>query len=229
MAEINIKQLTDVNKVTANQDGTYKVTKDGTTSTAILDVMLNTVTLHLDQQYKSGNIRKEEYAQALVALYQATLNQATSIFLQKNLIEKQIEKEENQIELIKRQKIGFDEDFIIKGSEAYLQAYLSFLASLPNVENQPYPSSFTGQYHLNFNDEDAYKKDPNKPNGSMIKDTEAPIKLKFLDGIMGMLVNRIAYYQTKESDRDEFDSNMPCKPNLINGPDGPIEKPNPKP
>lgn len=218
MSELNINNLTDINGITEQPDGTYKVTKDGLNSTAILDKLLYTVKENLDAQYKSGRIRKEEYAQAYVALYQASLQGAINIFLQKDLLEKQIEKEQNQIELIKRQKIGFDEDYIIKATESYLQSYLAFLSSLPNVEDQPYPSAFTGQYHLNFQDEISLKaKNPEQNDYTKVEDKDAPIKLKFLDGVMGTLVNRIAYYQTKESDRPTFVP--PCKPDEVNKPD----------
>ena len=196
MAELNINNLTDINGITEQPDGTYKVTKDGVNSTAILDKLLYTVKENLDAQYKSGRIRKEEYAQAYVALYQASLQIASQIFLQKDLITKQIEKEAKSIELIERQKKGFDDDFITKATESINQIYLSFLSTLPNIDNQPYISLGTGQYHLNFQDENSYK-DKNKehPEYGQEIDKEAPIKLKALDGIMGLFINRIAGYQ----------------------------------
>lgn len=199
MAELNLNNLTDINGITEQPDGTYKVTKDGLNSTAILDKLLYTVKENLDAQYKSGRIRKEEYAQAYVALYQASLQIALQIFLQKDLIAKQVEKEEKSIELIERQKKGFDDDFITKATESINQIYLSFLSTLPNVKNQPYISLGTGQYHLNFQDENSYKyKNEENPSLGQEIDKEAPIKLKALDGIMGLFINRIAGYQGLE-------------------------------
>lgn len=199
MAELNLNNLTDINGITEQPDGTYKVTKDGVNSTAILDKLLYTAKENLDAQYKSGRIRKEEYAQAYVALYQASLQIASQIFLQKDLVAKQIEKEAKSIELIERQKKGFDDDFITKATESINQIYLSFLSTLPNIDNQPYISLGTGQYHLNFQDENSYKyKNKEKPELGQEIDTEAPIKLKALDGIMGLFVNRIAGYQGLE-------------------------------
>lgn len=196
--KLDINNLTNVNKVTQEQENTdnYYVTLDGNDSSAIFDKLMKTATLHLDAQFMSGRIRQENYAQVFFQIYQATLNGAISLFLQKDLISKQIEKEEKSIELLERQKKGFDEDYIVKATEAIYQFYLSFLSTLPTVSNQPYPSVATGQYHLNFMDENAYTtvKDENQSE-SIVVDKQAPIKLKALDGITGLLINRLSEYQ----------------------------------
>lgn len=212
MAELNVDNLTNVNQVTQDTDNpdNYYVTLDGIDSSAIFDKLLKTAILHLDAQFASGRIRQENYAQVYFQIYQATLNGAISLFLQKDLVAKQIEKEEKSIELLERQKKGFDEDYIIKATEALYQFYLSFLSTLPNVNNQPYPSFATGQYHLNFMDEKSYT-EQEKPDGQteIVENKEAPIKLKSLDGITGILINRLSEYQGIKPPIDLEEVNKP--------------------
>lgn len=91
----------------------HTVTGDG-----IFDVMMNTATQHLLAQFEGGRIRNENYADAYVQLYQATLQVAVQIWLQKGVAEKQLELLTKQMEsedakkdLYRRQIEGFDEDY----------------------------------------------------------------------------------------------------------------------
>lgn len=91
----------------------------------IFDVMMNTATQHLLAQYEGNRIKAENYADAYVQLYQATLQAAVQIWLQKgvqekqlellakqaDLLAKQMESEDAKKDLYRRQIEGFDEDY----------------------------------------------------------------------------------------------------------------------
>ena len=84
----------------------------------IFDVLMNTATQHLLAQFEGGRIRNENYADAYIQIYQATLQAAVQIWLQKGVAEKQLELLEKQMEsedakkdLYRRQIEGFDEDY----------------------------------------------------------------------------------------------------------------------
>ena len=84
----------------------------------IFDVLMNTATQHLLAQFEGNRIRAENYADAYVQLYQATLQAALQIWLQKGIAEKQLELLQKQMEsedakkdLYRRQIEGFDEDY----------------------------------------------------------------------------------------------------------------------
>ena len=86
-----VKEFTD-NVTTENiaGEGGFKedlvVKGDG-----IFDVLMNTATLHLKAQFDSNRLRDEDYATAYIQVYQATLQAALQIWLQKGVADKQIE------------------------------------------------------------------------------------------------------------------------------------------
>lgn len=160
----------------------------------VLDIVLNTVSVNLDAQRKSGRIRQEEYAQAYIALFQSALQAAMQYFLQKDktaaeiallekqiqLTDKEIEKAEEQIETYKRQRKAYDEDYMVKALGGLIDPYIAFLTSMPNVDNQPYPSMFTSFYKPNEVDEPQVDKQPKK--------------LRYIDALMGRIYSRVAEY-----------------------------------
>ena len=115
---INVEEFTD-NVTTENiaDEGGFKedlvVKGDG-----IFDVLMNTATSHLKAQFDSNRLRDEDYATAYIQVYQATLQAALQIWLQKGIADKQLEllaaqvtSEESKRDLYKRQIEGFDEDY----------------------------------------------------------------------------------------------------------------------
>ena len=115
---IDVEEFTD-NVTTENiaDEGGFKedlvVKGDG-----IFDVLMNTATSHLKAQFDSNRLRDEDYATAYIQVYQATLQAALQIWLQKGIADKQIEllaaqvaSEESKRNLYKRQIEGFDEDY----------------------------------------------------------------------------------------------------------------------
>lgn len=88
---INVEEFTD-NVTTENiaDKGGFKedlvVKGDG-----IFDVLMNTATSHLKAQFDSNRLRDEDYATAYIQVYQATLQAALQIWLQKSVADKQVE------------------------------------------------------------------------------------------------------------------------------------------
>lgn len=190
----DIHNFTNVNnlKTSETDSKAYVPTNDQDELTGILDIVLNSISVNLDAQRKSGRIRQEEYANTYAVLCQTAIQTVMQYFLQRDKILVEIEREKKQIELLDRQKKGFDEDYVIKAAETLYQMYLSFLSTLPNLDKQPYPSFATGFYHLNFQDENVYTDE-----GSI--DIEAPKKLTALDGITGLIINTLSKYQGMET------------------------------
>ena len=107
---INIKEFTDN---VQRDDVEYIVSGDG-----IFDTLMETATQHLKAQFEGNRFREEDYATAYVQIYQATLQAALQIWLQKGIAEKQLEllakqmeSETNKAALYRRQIEGFDEDY----------------------------------------------------------------------------------------------------------------------
>ena len=107
---IDIKEFTDN---VQRDDVEYVVSGDG-----IFDTLMETATQHLKAQFEGNRFREEDYATAYVQIYQATLQAALQIWLQKGVAEKQlellakqIESETNKAALYRRQIEGFDEDY----------------------------------------------------------------------------------------------------------------------
>lgn len=66
-------------------DDNFVVLGDG-----LLDKLMETATEHLAVQYENGRIRGEDYATAYIHIYQATLQAATTVWLQKGVREKEL-------------------------------------------------------------------------------------------------------------------------------------------
>ena len=105
--------ITEFTKNVSREQIEHTVSGEG-----IFDVLMNTATQHLLAQYEGNRIKAENYADAYVQLYQATLQAAVQIWLQKGIAEKQLELLNKQMEsedakkdLYRRQIEGFDEDY----------------------------------------------------------------------------------------------------------------------
>lgn len=186
-----ITDVTDIEEIT-NNAGTYRpvkttVTDDETSTTVvgdgILDRLLETVRLNLDAQRKSGRIRQEEYAQAYVALTQAAIQAAVTLSLQGDIAAMQVAKEAEQIATYQRQRIAYDEDFLVKATQHLLDGYIAFLTSQPNVESQGFPAMYTST---------------EKSNTQFGETTSTGKSLVFMDGIMSRMYERINMYQSKQ-------------------------------
>jgi hypothetical protein len=117
IAPINIHEFTDN---VQRDDVEYIVSGDG-----IFDTLMETATQHLKAQFEGNRFREEDYATAYVQIYQATLQAALQIWLQKGVAEAELKIKEKQLELLakqteaevnkaalyRRQIEAFDEDY----------------------------------------------------------------------------------------------------------------------
>lgn len=195
----DLKNITNVNQVTKNSSGNFIVNNsDENAKQGLLDTLLNTATLHLDAQFSSGRIRSENYASAFVQIYQATLQTAVQIFLQKDLVEVQIEgankdnelkdeqknlikaqtvSEEEKTKLYKRQIIGFDDQKVLQTTQTLLDTYNVFLSTAQPTDNQPFPNIFVEYFERN--------------SSTPLKDTSSNVKcMAQLDTMIGNLIHR---------------------------------------
>lgn len=224
-SSFDINKITNVEKIdkVPDNEGTYRPVKStNVVGDGILDKLLETVRLNLDAQRKSGRIRQEEYAQAYVALTQAAIQAAVNLILQGDIAAKEatlkslqgelyvkelaikdamLAKEAEQIATYQRQRIAYDEDFLVKASSHLMDSYIAFLTSMPNVDNQKYPLMFTGTGDIQeFNDDPsiATKTTPG------INEEQKADRLSLMDGVMSRLYQRIATYQ-----KDQFHNPKP--------------------
>lgn len=79
-------------------DFTSNVIADYTSGTVsgdgIFDIMMETATKHLQAQFEANRIRKEDYADAYIHIYEATLNAALKAWLDKDIVAAQIRRTE---------------------------------------------------------------------------------------------------------------------------------------
>ena len=88
---INVEEFTD-NVATENMAGEEGFKEDLVVKgDGIFDVLMNTATSHLKAQFDSNRLRDEDYATAYIQVYQATLQAALQIWLQKGVADKQVE------------------------------------------------------------------------------------------------------------------------------------------
>lgn len=202
----DLKNITNVNQVTKNSSGNFIVNNsDENAKQGLLDTLLNTAILHLDAQFSSGRIRNENYASAFVQIYQATLQTAVQIFLQKDLVEVQIEgtikdnelkdkdglikdeqknliksqtiSEEEKTKLYKRQIIGFDDQKVLQTTQTLLDTYNVFLSTAQPTDNQPFPNIFVEYFERN--------------SSTPLKGTSSNVKcMAQLDTMIGNLIHR---------------------------------------
>ena len=78
------KLKVEIGEFTTNVHKAPEFTVEGD---GIFDVMMNTATKHLKAQFDGNRIREEDYADAYVQIYQATLQAAIQAWLQKGLTE----------------------------------------------------------------------------------------------------------------------------------------------
>ena len=86
ITSLDIKEFTDN---VQRDDVEYIVTGNG-----IFDTLMETATQHLKAQFEGNRFREEDYANAYVQIYQATLQAALQAWLQKDLVYAQIKQTE---------------------------------------------------------------------------------------------------------------------------------------
>jgi hypothetical protein len=103
-----LSDATFINSANATIEGfTYNVVTDpdtfSVTGEGVFDKMMDTANKHIKAQFDAGRIRGENYADAYLALYNATLGAAIQFVLQRDLQMQQVLNAKAQRELIKNQ------------------------------------------------------------------------------------------------------------------------------
>lgn len=123
---VNISELTNGTTVVKEVDGLNTFTWEGT---AVFDVMVRMVNENLKIQYDEGRIKATDYAQAYIGGLQTCLTESMKYILQKdNLIKDEALKQAN-IDLLNRQKEGFDDNKHQKLFEAQMNAWALMFSS----------------------------------------------------------------------------------------------------
>ena len=110
---LDVKEFTNNVEIDTNS---YTVSGDG-----LFDTLMMTATKHLVAQYKANRIRQEDYANAYIDIYKATIQAALDAWLkgkiydtQRALLGKQAEAEDAKKDLYRRQIEGFNEEYKYK-------------------------------------------------------------------------------------------------------------------
>ena len=123
---VNLAELTNGTAVVKEVDGLNTYTWEGT---AVFDVLVRMVNENLKIQYDEGRIKATDYAQAYIGGLQTCLTESMKYILQKdNLIKDEALKQAN-IDLLNRQKQGFDDNKHQKLFEAQMNAWALMFSS----------------------------------------------------------------------------------------------------
>ena len=123
---VNLAELTNGTTVVKEVDGLNTYTWQGT---AVFDVLVRMVNENLKIQYDEGRIKATDYAQAYIGGLQTCLTESMKYIMQKdNLIKDEAVKQAN-IDLLDRQREGFDDNKYQKLFEAQMNAWALMFSS----------------------------------------------------------------------------------------------------
>lgn len=123
---INLEDLTNGTTVVTKVDGLNTYTWEGT---AVFDVLVHMVNENLKIQYDAGRIKATDYAQAYIAGLQTCVTESMKYIMQKDNLIKDEELKQANIELLNRQKEGFDDNKYQKLFEAQMNAWALMFSS----------------------------------------------------------------------------------------------------
>ena len=123
---INLTELTNGTTVVKEVDGLNTPTWEGT---AIFDVLVRMVNENLKIQYDAGRIKATDYAQAYIGGLQTCLTESMKYIMQKDNLIKDEELKQANIDLLNRQKDGFDDNKNQKLFEAQMNAWALMFSS----------------------------------------------------------------------------------------------------
>ena len=123
---VSLAELTNGSTVVKEVDGLNTYTWEGT---AVFDILVRMVNENLKIQYDEGRIKATDYAQAYIGGLQTCVTESMKYILQKdNLIKDEALKQAN-IDLLNRQKEGFDDNKHQKLFEAQMNAWALMFSS----------------------------------------------------------------------------------------------------
>ena len=123
---ISLTELTNGTTVVKEVDGLNTFTWEGT---AVFDVMVHMVNENLKIQYDEGRIKATDYAQAYIGGLQTCQTESMKYILQKDNLIKDEDLKQANIDLLNRQKEGFDDNKHQKLFEAQMNAWALMFSS----------------------------------------------------------------------------------------------------
>ena len=123
---VNLTELTNGTTVVKEVDGLNTYTWEGT---AIFDVLVRMVNENLKIQYDEGRIKATDYAQAYIGGLQTCLTESMKYIMQKDNLIKDEELKQANIDLLDRQREGFDDNKYQKLFEAQMNAWALMFSS----------------------------------------------------------------------------------------------------
>ena len=123
---INLAELTNGTTVVKEVDGLNTYTWEGT---AVFDVLVHIVNENLKIQYDEGRIKATDYAQAYIGGLQTCLTESMKYIMQKDNLIKDEDLKQANIDLLNRQKEGFDDNKHQKLFEAQMNAWALMFSS----------------------------------------------------------------------------------------------------
>ena len=123
---VNLAELTNGTTVVKDIDGLKTYTWEGT---AVFDVLVRMVNENLKIQYDEGRIKATDYAQAYIGGLQTCITESMKFIMQKDNLIKDEELKQANIDLLNRQKEGFDDNKYQKLFEAQMNAWALMFSS----------------------------------------------------------------------------------------------------
>ena len=123
---ISLAELTNGTTVVKEVDGLNTYTWQGT---AVFDVLVRMVNENLKIQYDAGRIKATDYAQAYIGGLQTCLTESMKYILQKDNLIKDEDLKQANIDLLNRQREGFDDNKHQKLFEAQMNAWALMFSS----------------------------------------------------------------------------------------------------
>ena len=123
---VNLTELTNGSTVVKEVDGLNTYTWEGT---AVFDVLVHMVNENLKIQYDAGRIKATDYAQAYIGGLQTCITESMKYIMQKDNLIKDEELKQANIDLLNRQKEGFDDNKYQKLFEAQMNAWALMFSS----------------------------------------------------------------------------------------------------
>ena len=123
---IKLEELTNGTTVVKEVDGLNTYTWEGT---AVFDVLVHIVNENLKIQYDAGRIKATDYAQAYIGGLQTCITESMKYIMQKDNLLKDEEVKQANIDLLNRQREGFDDNKFQKLFEAQMNAWALMFSS----------------------------------------------------------------------------------------------------
>ena len=123
---VSLAELTNGSTVVKEVDGLNTYTWEGT---AVFDVLVHIVNENLKIQYDEGRIKATDYAQAYIGGLQTCITESMKYIMQKDNLIKDEELKQANIDLLNRQKEGFDDNKYQKLFEAQMNAWALMFSS----------------------------------------------------------------------------------------------------